>query len=251
MLYNTFQHIPGIGKKTEEKIWKKQILTWDLFLSEHKKINISESKIKKICKYVELSKIEIEKKNHLFFLPLLSRSMHWRAYPEFADNCCFLDIETTGLSRDYHDITTIAVYDGKESKVFIQGKNLDEFRSEIKKYSLIVTYNGICFDIPFIEQKLPDIGFDHLHVDLRFALKKIGYSGGLKSIEKQLGIVREGDICDVDGYEAVRLWKRYKRGDKRALDKLMKYNIEDVVNLKTLMDITYKNLREKSFSCIQ
>ncbi len=85
---------------------------------------------------------------------------------------------------------------------------------------------------------------DHMHVDLRYALRKIGLSGGLKHIEKKVGISRGDDLEGVDGYEAVKLWHRYERGDEAALDKLIRYNIEDVVNLKTLMEKAYGGLKE-------
>jgi uncharacterized protein len=38
---------------------------------------------------------------------------------------------------------------------------------------------------------------------------------------------------------AVRLWREYKRGRKSALDTLLAYNIEDVVNLEHLMYSAY------------
>ena len=39
----------------------------------------------------------------------------------------------------------------------------------------------------------------------------------------------------MNGYEAVRLWWRYVDSfDLEALNKLLEYNREDVVNLKTL-----------------
>ena len=174
---------------------------------------------------------------------------HWRAYDDFKDNVCFLDIETTGLSKHYNDITTIGMFNGKESKVFINGQNLDEFKDEIKKYSYIVTFNGALFDLPFIKAKFPDAEFNHFHADLRFMLKRLGYTGGLKKIEKTLGIERESDLSELTGRDAVKLWHRYKRhNDKKALDKLVRYNIEDIENLKILMEMSYKKLKQKEFS---
>jgi hypothetical protein len=57
--------------------------------------------------------------------------------------------------------------------------------------------------------------------------------GGLKSVERQLGIERR--LKDVNGWEAVKLWWRYVDSfDTDALNKLLEYNKEDIVNLKTL-----------------
>ena len=134
-----------------------------------------------------------------------------------------------------------------EINFLIECKDTKVNKIDFEKYSLIVTYNGICFDIPFIQQKFPDIKFDHLHIDLRYALKKIGLTGGLKRIEKKAGIKRGDELADIDGFEAVRLWYKYKRGDKKALDLLIKYNIEDVVNLKILMEMAYERLKKRCF----
>ncbi|MBU0757752.1 MAG: ribonuclease H-like domain-containing protein [Nanoarchaeota archaeon] len=247
MLKNTFLHIPGVTEKKEKELWEKSVYDWDSFLENSDKLDIrSKARVKKL---VHASRCECEKKNHLFFEPILPRRLHWRAYPEFSDRCCFLDIETTGLSKHRNDVTTIGVYDGKSSRVFVNGIDLHEFSDEIKKYSMLVTFNGICFDIPFLRTKFPDIEFNQLHVDLRYALKALGYSGGLKSIEKQLGIARDDEVADMDGFQAVRLWHKYKRGDQASLDKLIKYNIEDIVNLKTLMEFSYDNLKKQCFEC--
>jgi len=59
--------------------------------------------------------------------------------------------------------------------------------------------------------------------------------GGFKAVEQQLGIPRK--LKGVDGYDAVLLWQQYKNnGDHRALKQLLRYNQEDVVNLKALRE---------------
>ena len=55
----------------------------------------------------------------------------------------------------------------------------------------------------------------------------------LKVVERILGIDRK--LQGVDGYIAVQLWWEYvNNNDKRALQTLLDYNKEDVVNLKVL-----------------
>jgi len=59
--------------------------------------------------------------------------------------------------------------------------------------------------------------------------------GGLKRVEERLGIARH--LKEVNGFEAVRLWWRYvEYADLIALQKLLDYNKEDIVNLKILKD---------------
>jgi len=125
--------------------------------------------------------------------------------------------------------------------------NLADFRKEIENYSMIITFNGYCFDLPFIKTKFPGINLDKCHTDLRFAIRELGFSGGLKSIESQIGIARDDNIKDIDGFEAVRLWNKYRRGDKKALSLLIEYNKADIENLKVMMDFTFERLKEKTF----
>jgi uncharacterized protein YprB with RNaseH-like and TPR domain len=79
-----------------------------------------------------------------------------------------------------------------------------------------------------------------------YPLRRIGYSGGLKNIEKLLGISRSEDTEGMTGFDAVKLWRQYERGDREALDKLIKYNKEDIVNLKTIIELTYPKMVEKA-----
>jgi uncharacterized protein YprB with RNaseH-like and TPR domain len=75
-------------------------------------------------------------------------------------------------------------------------------------------------------------------------LKSLGFSGGLKGCERQLGIDR-GELSGIDGYYAVILWHDYKRtGNKKSLETLIKYNSLDARNLETLMVMAY-NLKLK------
>jgi len=157
----------------------------------------------------------------------------------------YLDIETTGLSSK-SKITLIGIYDGNETKSFIRGKNMDEFPDYIKNFDFLVTYNGSCFDLPFIRRHFDNLLLDQLHIDLRFFLRKIGLSGGLKIIEKKLGIKRSEETKDIDGKEAVRLWNNYKKGNNAALNTLIEYNNEDIVNLETILDITYGKVKEQT-----
>jgi uncharacterized protein YprB with RNaseH-like and TPR domain len=155
----------------------------------------------------------------------------------------YLDIETTGLDRYFNDITTIALYDGQATKTYVQGQNLNDFVDDIQKYKVIVTYNGKCFDILFIENHFK-IQLNHAQIDLRYILQSLGFRGGLKGCELQFGIDR-GDLKDIDGFFAVLLWNEYQRtGNQKALDTLLAYNVQDTVTLENLM-VTAYNMKLK------
>ncbi len=246
MLKNTFQHIPGIGAITEEKIWDLGILSWDSFRHPYPDM-LPEGKISIIERYLKESEKHLSKNDPAYFSGLIPSGLQWRMFPEFRDLAVYLDIETTGLGY-YDSITTIALFDGRSISWYVKGQNLDDFVKDIFKYRLIISYNGKSFDIPFIERFF-SIKLDHAHIDLRFVLSSLGYKGGLKACETALGIDR-GDIKGIDGFFAVLLWNDYlKNENQKSLETLLAYNIEDVVNLEKLMTIAYNmNISNTPFS---
>jgi uncharacterized protein len=153
----------------------------------------------------------------------------------------YLDIETTGLSAGYNDLTVIGLLldNGSESR-FIQlvGSEISKpaLRDSIREVDVLYTYNGSRFDLPFIESKLAlNLTKYCEHKDLMYDCWQRNIYGGLKWVEQELGIKRK--LTGVDGYMAVELWYRYERdGDEQALKTLLDYNREDVLNLKVLRE---------------
>jgi len=242
MLQNTFLHIPGIGIKTEKRLWASGVHTWEDF-TQNCAIRLSPSKLDTITRYLQESRQQIEYNNPGYFFNLLPASFHWRLFSQFKNSTVYLDIETTGLENWRNEITTIALYDGNSINYYINGYNLEDFLNDIEKYKVIVSYNGKCFDIPFIESYF-GISLDHAHIDLRYILGSLGYRGGLKGCEAQLGIDR-GELKDIDGFFAVLLWNDYQQnGNQKALETLLAYNIQDVLTLENLMVISF-NLKIK------
>lgn len=242
MLKNTFAHIPNIGLKTEERLWRSGILDWDDF-SLPLSLKFSHNKIDHIAATLRESQTHLENRNPDYFQERLPSSLHWRLFPEFRASTLYLDIETTGLENWENHITSIATYNGTSVSCYVHGQNLEDFTRDIQEYKVLVTYNGKSFDIPFIEHYF-GITLSHAHLDLRYILASLGYRGGLKGCERQLEIDR-GNLVDVDGYFAVLLWDEYQRNkNPKALETLLAYNIQDTVNLETLMVLAY-NLKLK------
>ena len=248
MLNNTYIHIPGVGKSLEKRIWAQGIHTWEEFLEMEDRISIPSTRKAIICEGIKKSSERLAAKDYYFFSQCLHSAEHWRTYPLFSDSVAFVDIETTGLSQRRDRITVIGIYDGRESKTYVRDINLDDIVDELSKYRLLVSFNGARFDIPFMKSEFPEIEFKQLHIDLVYPLRRIGYKGGLKNIEKILGISRSEDTEGMTGFDAVRLWKQYERGDKDALAKIIKYNKEDIVNLKTILELTYPKMVEKALN---
>ena len=246
MLKNTFCHISGVGQKTEKSLWNAGVYDWESFLDRCRD-NLSFPRKALMERSLEKSLLSLEKLDAAHFESLLPASLHWRFFPEFRNQTAYLDIETTGLDF-FCEITTIALYDGKIIHYYVNGQNLEDFIDDILQYRVIVTYNGKCFDVPFLE-KFFRVKISQVHIDLRYILKSLGFSGGLKNCERLLGMDR-GALNGVDGFMAVRLWQDYIRyKNEKALETLLAYNIEDTVNLENLMIAAYNmKLADTPFS---
>ena len=59
----------------------------------------------------------------------------------------------------------------------------------------------------------------------------------MKNIERTLNIGRKQLVADMNGGDALTLWRMYRgSGDEHYLNLLIEYNEEDVINLKTIAD---------------
>ena len=228
-------------------LWRQGILTWDELELHLKGWPKTLDRRGRIARDLHES---LEKRGDAaYFYTKLPTHERWRLYRDFRDSCAFLDIETTGMTLDGHEITVIGVYNGEHTHHFINGKNLHEFEDAIEAYDLLVTFNGARFDLPFITSFFLNFHFRQAHIDLLHVVRRLGCRGGLKTIEPLFGICRQDEIQEMSGYEAVVLWHQYRQGDPNALQRLLLYNEADVVNLKTILEVACERLhRELEFA---
>lgn len=247
MLQQTFLHIPGIGRETEREMWMHGIRSWDDADRFEKRFGVLGSRLQqRLDEYIPRSRQAVENKDAEFFQRLTDLGEAWRVFPEFSDQCVYLDIETTGLSTVFDSVTVVGLYDGRRYNAFVQGHNLDQLENALKKYSVVVTFNGAGFDLRFLRSTFPNMSLPPVHIDLRWVCRRLGYRGGLKEIEKQFGLQRKSSLVEVNGYDATVLWAKHLRGDKAAFNQLMEYNTADVVHLKALMEICYDRLSQQT-----
>ena len=246
MLERTFVHIPGVGAQTERALWNSGCHSWSHLLDGLDRYSCGTADRGEVVSHLESSAAALADGRHQYFAPKLGLSEAWRAWPEFRSRCVYLDIETDG-GRSGSAVTTIGLYDGNGFRGLVRNIDLGNFPDIISGYSMIVTFFGAGFDLPMLKKRFPSIRFDQIHLDLCPTLRRLGLKGGLKSIEKQLGLARGEDTDGLTGLDAIRLWRQYQRGSQKALDTLIAYNREDVVNLETLAEYAYKRLKAASF----
>lgn len=229
MLTRSFIHVPGVGERRERELWRRGFADWDAFLDHHP-----------AGPWRDLIASRLDFDRAARDLP--SREM-WRLATAFPGRTAYLDIETTGLGVGRDGVTCVGLSDGTRVEVFVQGDNLDDLPGALRRFELLVTYNGACFDLPVLAASFPSVDFGRFHhVDLRYPLHRLGLKGGLKGVERALGLGRAPEIEGADGYMAVLLWQRHLAGHPRALETLLRYCLEDVVHLKPLLALAYNRL---------
>ena len=245
MLESTFIHCPGIGIETERRLWSSGARSWSEYLELEGRV--CPSRVHQILRpLVEESVDRLLAGDYAWFAHILPQREHWRAYPAFRHRIAYLDIETTG-GIDSQSLTVVGLYDGLRLRQFVKGDNLDEFPEAIDKYAMLVTFFGTGFDLPFLRRAF-GMDFHQLHVDLCFLLKRLGHKGGLKRVEQAFGLIRSAETVGLSGADAVELWWLYKRGDETALQKLLAYNADDVINLETLLETAYPLIAAKTMT---
>ncbi len=243
MLEHTFVHLPGVGETTERRLWESGIVTWsDALGPGDAPRGFSGARWEQVQRAVEDSGQALERADHVHFAEALAAAHHWRAWPDFMGQTAYLDIETTGLHSS-DAVTVVGLYDGVRTSTFIAGENLDELPAALEKYAMLVTFNGASFDLPFLARCFRGLCFGQLHVDLMYPLRRLGLRGGLKAIEHALDLPRDPSIEGLDGWDAVRLWREWQRGNAQSLELLVRYNTADIENLEHLMKHTYAHMR--------
>ena len=250
MLHHTFRHIPGIGERTERRLWRAGVTTWEHLLDEPAHPALRRPLRDRARFELERSQRALARSDARYFTARLPHALRWRLYPAFAARVGYLDIETTGLGFAESSLTVVGLYtvdaDGGTGtpRVYVQGRNLDRFATDVADCTLLVTFNGAQFDLPFLRGKL-GLPLDQAHIDLRYPLAALDYTGGLKKIETRLGLDRGGLLAKLDGWCAVVLWRYAQRGEPGALETLLRYNIEDVVHLPALLATVYNAAVER------
>jgi uncharacterized protein YprB with RNaseH-like and TPR domain len=235
VIRSTFLHLPGVGPITEAELWRRGVRDWAEFGELPEASALASARGDRVRVELAASERALAERHVEYFASRLPSAEHWRLYPAFRAETAFLDIETTGLSPYAGIVTVVTVHGGGATRSFIAGEDLEELPAYLRRFPILVTFNGRRFDVPFLEACLPSMVAPPVHIDLRFVFYRLGIAGGLKRIEERLGVGDRTGVEGIHGLDAVRLWQEYRRGSRAALDKLVRYNRADTVNLEPLL----------------
>ena len=143
----------------------------------------------------------------------------------------YLDIETSFLG----DVTVVGLLRADRGLVQLVGgaNSREEIERLVSGLDTLCTFYGESFDLPVLRRAF-GIGLleRFRSLDLSIECRRAGINGSLKRIEIGLQIPRR--LHGLTGYDAMVLWERWENGDRAALDTLLAYNADDVVNLALL-----------------
>lgn len=241
MIESSFCFLPGVGPRSERRLWEDGITTWAAFLARDSIQGIGRTR--KALYNDSLSQAQDHRaiEDARYFGAALHQRDHWRLYDWLRSRALYLDIETDSFGQ----ITVVGLYGRGQFTALVRGESLDRRRlfDEFLHYDLLVTFCGGTFDLPKLLASYPSLPLDHPHIDLCFLGKRLGYRGGLKAIEAQLGISRASTVQGLDGSDAVVLWNRWRhRRDSDARERLVAYNRADCVNLEPLAERFYASM---------
>lgn len=115
---NSFIPVKGVGETTEQKLWRQGITHWD----EFEQSAVGETTGERIASFIDTASERLETGDSHFFDDVFPNSHQWRLYENFADDACFFDIETTGLSHHSDDVTTVSIHRKGETRTFIKDR---------------------------------------------------------------------------------------------------------------------------------
>lgn len=165
----------------------------------------------------------------------------------------FFDTETTGLSggsgtrafmigtADWHD-RSLRIRQLTMASLAAESAMLDVFRTWLTDETILVSYNGKCYDAPLLATRYrlarQDSPLSRLqHVDLLYPTRRrwrgVHENCRLATIERKvLGIVREDDL---PGAQAPAAWLSYIRGASAGdLRRVLAHNRQDVISMASL-----------------
>ena len=227
-LQNTFQHLRGISVKGERTLWEKGILNWRAYPVQLSLLQEEDR--------LAPSRRAFASQDIGFFMQGLPPAEYFRIALSFPDRVLFLDIETTGLSPYYHQVTLIGWSLDAHYGYVLKDEPLTPFLDALAQAKILVTFNGTLFDCKFLRTHFPQLPLPSCHIDLRFFAKRVGLSGGQKKIEALLGVRRAHSVHDLQGDSAPLLWDTYLSGDKNAAKTLITYNHADILGMYHILD---------------
>jgi hypothetical protein len=233
----SFRHLGGIGPMRERQLWLSGIKQW----SEVPPGDVLSPRLDgKLRDGIARSQEAFDRGDFDWFARALPQTEHWRLLPHLLPEAGFVDIEA---AEDR--ITVIGILDARGIRSYV-GDEVRGFVERAASWKCLVTFNGAVFDLPILRRVFPAWRPPLAHVDLKQVFQRLKEKGGLKALEPRVGFERPPHLRRLNGADAVALWHAQKQGDRRALQRLVEYNLYDVFILRPLAELGYNRLLKRT-----
>jgi len=239
VIESTFRLAPGVGPWLEARLWEAGIRRWADF-PPAPAVALSPGVDERIRAAIAIARAALGEGDAEALAALLPRDERWRLYPAFAGQAAFLDVEVVG-----EELVCVGLLDREGPRLLLAGRDLALFPEVARGWKLLVTYNGLAFDVPALRRAFPAWRPPRAHVDLCRLWRRLGHAGGLKLLEESVGVARPPHVRRLTGRDAGRLWRAHQGGDGAALRLLAEYNLLDAAHLRTLMGLGYNRMVER------
>jgi uncharacterized protein len=232
MLQSTFQLAPGFGPAREKALWTRGIAQWADYDARDPVLRAA----------IDAAGDAWLARDAERLAALLPSAEHWRLFDAFGSDAAYLDIETSDDVVGFAGISAIGVLDREGPHFLLAGRDLERFPELARGWSMLVTFNGLTFDVPILRRAFPDWQPPGAHVDLRHVLGRLGQRGTLKQLEERLPALhleRPEHLRALNGWGASGLFHRGRDGDREAMRRFAEYNLYDAIGLRTLMAFAY------------
>lgn len=234
MIRGAFAHFPGIGPERLRRLREAGVEDWRVLREHPGVLRMGPAGTARLQDAVDRCEEAVQGDDIGYLALRFKQQDRWRILGTWFEQATFFDIETTGLERD-SEVTLVACLHQGRLHSFLKGESLDDFLELLDDVDLLVSFNGTSFDVPRIEDAFHIPACPCPHVDLRWLCYHASLSGGLKSIETQVGIRRPDDLLTIDGEQAGWLWNMWEQdGDHQARRVLERYCGADVLALQLL-----------------
>jgi uncharacterized protein YprB with RNaseH-like and TPR domain len=244
--------IPGIGAAREQML-KNQNYHSIKDLKKHPKWRNAATEFSQLVERKDILALQEQLRKRL---PKSHPLSHYLAGFCRDEDFAIIDIETMGLFG--RPIILLGVAEATKGKVITrqflvrniaeEACALQEFTSKLNAGSVFVSFNGRCFDVPFIRERLAYYGLDAIdalrrpHFDVLHFARRV-FRGRvancrLETLETTLGIQRS---INIPGALVPEFYDSYQRsGNVGPLVAIMEHNRQDLVTLARLFCSLYK-----------
>lgn len=237
--------LPGVGTTTERMIWEQGVASWNKLINIDALRGISRRRLSTLQEIAADISARLEGGCKMDLMPLIPRAEQWRFLGEWNSVYAALDVECVSAGRDRTPVM-ISIQKGfSECTTLVRGDDLcwRSFSDALRGARIVITFNGSSFDLPILKEHGYRLPSRAVHIDLRRFCRRAGLYGGLKDIERTLGIGRRRELEFSTEEQVAYLWRIWERlGRCNALSLLQEYNQQDVKSLVLLSRYLYDRL---------